>query len=91
MRGVKFGRPVKELTSEFLDDMQQWREGNLPMQIILKKHNISKATLYRRRKMVYDMSMTDSVSKSLPFETVVPYECYILSSLKTHIYMAFNY
>ena len=91
MLGVKFGRPVKKLSKEFLDDMQQWRDGKLSVQMILRKHNISKATLYRRRKMVNDMTVTDSVSKSLPFETVVPYECYILSSLKIHIYTVFNY
>lgn len=61
LRGVKFGRPVKELSSEFLDDIRQWREGNLPMQMILQKHNISKATLYRRWKMVNDVSEITAV------------------------------
>ena len=70
MRGVKFGRPVKKLSKEFLDDMQQWRDGNLSVQMILQKHNISKAALYRRHKMVNDMTVTDSVSKSLPFDNL---------------------
>ena len=52
MRGVKFGRPFKELSNEFLNDMRQWRAGNLPVQMVLQKHNISRATLYRRWKMV---------------------------------------
>lgn len=68
MRGVKFGRPVKELSSEFLADMRQWREGNLPVQMILQKYNISRATLYRRWKTVNDVSKIDAVSKSLPFD-----------------------
>ena len=82
LRGVKFGRPVKELSSEFLNDMRQWRAGNLPVQMILQKYNISRATLYRRWKMVNDVLETDPVSKSLPFETVVKYIFSILISPK---------
>jgi len=82
MRGVKFGRPVKELSSEFLNDMRQWRAGNLPVQMVLQKYNISRATLYRRWKMVNDVLETDPVSKSLPFETVVKYIFSILISPK---------
>lgn len=85
LRGVKFGRPVKEVSDEFLDDMRQWREGILPMQMILKKHNISKATLYRRWKMVEDGLKTDKVSKSLPFETLVKYVFSILTLPKINI------
>lgn len=50
--GVKFGRPVKELPDEFLNDIQQWKVGMISMQVILQKYNISRATLYRRMKMV---------------------------------------
>lgn len=52
LRGVKFGRPVKELPDEFLEDMQQWKAGKVTMQMVLQKYNISRATLYRRLKMV---------------------------------------
>lgn len=52
LRGVKFGRPVKDLPDEFLEDMQQWKAGKITMQMVLQKYNISRATLYRRLKMV---------------------------------------
>lgn len=52
LRGVKFGRPVKDLPDEFLEDMQQWKAGKITMQMVLQKYNISRATLYRRMKMV---------------------------------------
>lgn len=52
LRGVRFGRPIKELPDEFLDDMQQWKAGKATMHMVLQKYNISRATLYRRLKMV---------------------------------------
>lgn len=52
LRGVKFGRPIKDLPDEFLEDMQQWKAGKITMQMVLQKYNISRATLYRRLKMV---------------------------------------
>ena len=68
LRGVKFGRPVKELPEEFVHDMFQWKAGIIPVELLLQKYDISKATLYRRWKTLREHPEKYSVSKSLPFD-----------------------
>ena len=47
-RGVKFGRPVKEVTDEFANEVALWNKGELDVVVILEKYNISQSTFYRR-------------------------------------------
>lgn len=48
MRGVKFGRPVKSLSNEFIDDIRRWGLKDMELKEILTKHQISERTFYRR-------------------------------------------
>ena len=47
-RGVKFGRPVKDVPDEFTDEVARWNKGELDIEDILRKYNISQSTFYRR-------------------------------------------
>lgn len=48
MRGVKFGRPKKELDDDFICDVNRWENKEIPLQAIVEKHSISRRTFYRR-------------------------------------------
>jgi DNA invertase Pin-like site-specific DNA recombinase len=51
-RGVRFGRPKKELPEDFAELVEQWKAGKIIFQEVLEKCGISEATFYRRlRKM----------------------------------------
>lgn len=47
-RGVKFGRPVKDVSDEFANEVARWNKGELSMEDLLKKYGISQSTFYRR-------------------------------------------
>ena len=47
-RGVKFGRPVKDVPDEFTDEVARWNKGELDIEDILRKYNISQSTFYQR-------------------------------------------
>lgn len=47
-RGVKFGRPVKEVPEDFGKIVKEWQKGKMDFEEVLKKCNMSKATFYRR-------------------------------------------
>lgn len=47
-RGVKFGRPVKDVPDEFADEVGRWNKGELDMDDLLTKYGISQSTFYRR-------------------------------------------
>lgn len=47
-RGVKFGRPEKELPKDFLQIVKSWEEKELLMTDVLKLCDMSEATFYRR-------------------------------------------
>ena len=49
-KGVKFGRPVKGVSEEFADEVEQWAKKEIPLEEILQKYGICKATFYRRVK-----------------------------------------
>ncbi len=49
-RGVKFGRPVKNVSDEFADEVERWAKKEIPLEEILQKYGICKATFYRRLK-----------------------------------------
>lgn len=91
LRGVKFGRPVKELPEEFLNDMLRWKTGLIPVDILLKKYDISRATLYRRWKIVKDHPERYTFSNSLPFETPATYKMHMVSLTKVIYFSEFNY
>lgn len=47
-RGVKFGRPVKEVPPEFKQEVERWAKKEIEMEEILLKYDICRATFYRR-------------------------------------------
>ncbi len=49
-RGVKFGRPVKNVSDEFADEVERWAKKEISLEEILQKYDICKATFYRRLK-----------------------------------------
>lgn len=51
-KGVRFGKPPKELPSNFYDLCEQYKIGNLSISNILSLTNISRATFYRKYKQI---------------------------------------
>ena len=49
-RGVKFGRPIKEMPPNFGELITQWEKKELTMQEILKTYDMSESTFYRRMR-----------------------------------------
>ena len=49
-RGVKFGRPIKKLPSNFENSVTKWLDGEMQLTEILLLYDISKSTFYRRVK-----------------------------------------
>lgn len=47
-RGVKFGRPEKEVPDDFVKIVKAWEQKSLPFSEVLKKCNMSEATFYRK-------------------------------------------
>lgn len=47
-RGVKFGRPEKEVPDDFAKIVTAWEQKRLPFAEVLKQCNMSEATFYRR-------------------------------------------
>ncbi len=48
LRGVKFGRPKKELPAEFLSDLERFERKDISLHEVTEKHRISERTFYRR-------------------------------------------
>lgn len=51
-RGVKFGRPVKQISEEFIEDVKLWENKKMSVTDIIIKHNISERTFYRRLREI---------------------------------------
>ena len=49
-RGVKFGRPIKEMPPNFGELIMQWEKKELTMQEIMKTYDMSESTFYRRMR-----------------------------------------
>ena len=47
-KGVKFGRPEKEIPDDFGKIVRAWEQKKLPFEEVLKKWSMSEATFYRR-------------------------------------------
>ena len=47
-RGVKFGRPVKEMPPNFEELLEKWSKNELTMQDITTEYSMSESTFYRR-------------------------------------------
>lgn len=47
-KGVKFGRPEKEVPENFKEIVRQWEQKRLPFTEVLKQCNMSEATFYRK-------------------------------------------
>ena len=47
-RGVKFGRPEKEVPDDFGKIVHAWEQKRLPFEEVLNQCNMSEATFYRR-------------------------------------------
>lgn len=49
-KGIKFGRPQKELPDDFDEIVSAWKQKRLPIKEVLEKCNMSESTFYRRVK-----------------------------------------
>lgn len=49
-RGVKIGRPIKEMPPNFGELITQWEKKELTMQEIMKTYDMSESTFYRRMR-----------------------------------------
>jgi DNA invertase Pin-like site-specific DNA recombinase len=47
-RGVKFGRPEKKMPDNFKTIVTLWEQGQISMEDVLKKCQMSKSTFYRK-------------------------------------------
>ena len=47
-KGVKFGRPLKTVSDEFADEVKLWAKKEIPLEEILRKYDMCRATFYRR-------------------------------------------
>ena len=47
-KGVKFGRPEKEIPEDFAEIVRKWEQKKLPFSEAVKRCNTSESTLYRR-------------------------------------------
>ena len=47
-KGVKFGRPVKEVSEEFAGEVELWAKKEISLEEILQKYDMCRATFYRR-------------------------------------------
>lgn len=61
-KGVKFGRPEKNIPDNFGEIVRKWSEKELPFIEVLKQCNMSEATFYRRLRE-YRMSGKDRTRK----------------------------
>ena len=52
-KGIKFGRPRKEVPKEFFNLIKEYEMGRISMDTAIKKSKLSKATFYRRRKELH--------------------------------------
>ncbi|MDR2672197.1 MAG: recombinase family protein [Coriobacteriales bacterium] len=50
LRNVRFGRPAKELSNDFVDMVHQWEKKHIRLDDVLKACKVSKSTFYRRLK-----------------------------------------
>lgn len=49
-RGVKFGRPIKEIPENFAEIIEKWEKKELTTQKILETYDMSESTFYRRMR-----------------------------------------
>lgn len=56
-RGVKFGRPIKEMPPNFAELIEKWNKKELIMSEICKLYDMSESTFYRRLRE-YDAAKT---------------------------------
>ena len=47
-KGVKFGRPIKEVSDEFAREVELWAKKEISLEEILQKYDMCRATFYRR-------------------------------------------
>lgn len=66
--GLKFGRPVIDVPTEFPQLITQWRNGELKVNDVAKRCNMSVATFYRRLRE-YDCAGKSVLSKGTPFDS----------------------
>lgn len=50
-KGIRFGRPEKDIPDNFGDLIKQWELKTLPLSEVLKQCNMSEATFYRRLRV----------------------------------------
>lgn len=58
-RGVRFGRPAKEVPADFPQTVEAWEAGALPFSEALARSGLTAATFYRRVKALRDHRKQD--------------------------------
>jgi len=48
MRGVRFGRPRKNMPSDFYESIERWRREEISVKDIIQEYQISESTFFRR-------------------------------------------
>ncbi len=48
VKGVRFGRPEKDIPKDFANIVKLWEQKKLPLSEVIRKCNVSEATFYRR-------------------------------------------
>jgi DNA invertase Pin-like site-specific DNA recombinase len=48
LKGIKFGRPKREITSEFIKVYREWKSGEITAVVAMKRINMKPNTFYRR-------------------------------------------
>ena len=66
-KGVRFGRPEKEIPPEFISLIRGWEQKKITLDKILKMCNISESTFYRRLRE-YRIKK-ERLSKGVPFDS----------------------
>ena len=56
-RGVKFGRPIKQLPSNFQEVYKNWKHKKIPLSIAARECNMAKTTFYEKAK-AFELSQT---------------------------------
>ena len=73
LKGVKFGRPPKDMPEDFSEIISAWEKRETSLKEVLERCNISETTFYRRlreyRAVQNGKEDPEALSKSVPFDS----------------------
>ena len=72
-KGVRFGRPVKEIPDNFSEIVNAWEQKEISLEEVLRKCGMSETTFYRRRReyrlLQNSKEEEEQLSKGVPFDS----------------------